>query len=181
MSAVVVAAILTTSGALAISVVGKVRTRSAFAAFADAITGLRVLPPPWSRPAAAASIAAEMLVLALLFWPGGASVGLAAAVLLFGAFALVLALAIRRGATVGCHCFGPTGAPVSRRHVIRSGFLSAVSFGALVGTIAQPATSLSRLDPPQLVLACVAAGLVVAALVWLDDLVWLLRGPTHAR
>ncbi|MEH1124893.1 MauE/DoxX family redox-associated membrane protein [Micromonospora sp. CPCC 206061] len=179
--AAVVAAILTVSGVLAISIIGKVRTRVGFHAFADAITGLQVISPRWSRLVAAASIAAETFVLALLVWPGGAPAGLAAAVLLFGAFAFVLARAIRRGSTVGCHCFGPTSAPVAWRHVIRSGFLAVASFGALLGTIALPAVSLGSLDPPQLLLALFVAGIVVMALVWLDDLTWLLRGATHAR
>lgn len=179
--AAVVAAILMVSGVLAISIISKVRTRAGFHAFADAITGLQVGSPRWSRPVAAASIAAETVVLALLVWPGGASVGLAAGVLLFGAFAFVLARAVRRGSTAGCHCFGPTSTPVARRHVVRSGFLAVASFGALLGTTALPAVSLGSLDPPQLLLALFAAGIVVVALVWLDDLTWLLRGATHAR
>lgn len=157
------------------------RTRAAFHAFASAITDLRVAPARWSRPVAVAAIAAETAVLALVLWPGGATVGLTAATLLFSAFAVVLARAIRRGATVGCHCFGPTSAPVAWRHVARSGFLAVTAIGALWGAFALPAVSLGSLDPPRVLLAFSAAGIVVMVLVWLDDLTWLLRGATPAR
>lgn len=177
----VVATILTISGVLAISIVSKVRTRGSFHAFADAVTGLQVVSPRWSRPVAAASIAAEAVVLGLVVWPGAAPAGLGAAVLLFGAFALVLAQAVRRGSTIGCHCFGPTSAPVAWRHVMRSGFLALAAFGAFLGTFAIPTVALASLDPPQFLFSIFASGMVVAALVWLDDLTWLLRGTSHAR
>nr|WP_243707211.1 MauE/DoxX family redox-associated membrane protein [Micromonospora sp. KC606] len=172
---------LTISGVLAISIFSKVRMRASFRAFADAVTSLQMISPRWSRPVATATIAAETVVLALVVWPRGAPVGLAAAVLLFGLFAVVLARAVRRESTTGCHCFGATSAPVAWRHVMRSGLLALASFGALLGAIAAPAMSLGSLDPPQLLLAVFTAGMVVAALVWLDDLTWLLRGATHAR
>ncbi|TDC43952.1 MauE/DoxX family redox-associated membrane protein [Micromonospora sp. KC213] len=177
----VVAAILAVSGVLAISIVSKVRTRASFHAFADAVTGLQVTAPRWSRPVAVASIAAETVVLVLVVWPGGAPAGLGAAVLLFGAFAVVLARAVRRGSTTGCHCFGPTSAPVAWRHVVRSGFLAVASFGAFLGTFALPTVALASLDPSQILLSIFAAGMVVTALVWLDDLTWLLRGAAHPR
>ena len=163
------------------SIVSKVRARASFHAFADAITGLHVISPRWSRPVAAASIATETVVLALVVWPGGALAGLGAAVLLFGAFALVLARAVLRGSTTGCHCFGPTSAPVAWRHVMRSGFLAVASFGAFLGTFALPTVTVASLDPPQLLLSIFAAGMVVTALLWLDDLTWLLRGASPAR
>ncbi|GLH98167.1 MauE/DoxX family redox-associated membrane protein [Phytohabitans aurantiacus] len=181
MDVAVVAAILTVSGVLAISIISKVRTRAGFEAFADAITGLRVSSARWSRPMAVAAIAAETVVLALVVWPAGAPVGLAAAVLLFGTFTVVLARAVRLGSTSGCHCFGPTSAPVAWRHVMRSGFLATASLAGLLGMIALPSVSLGSLDPPLILAAASAAGVAVVVLVWLDDLTWLLRGATPAR
>lgn len=177
----VVASILTLAGVLAISVIGKVRSRMSFHAFADAIAQLRVAPVRWSRPVAVASIAAEAAVLALVLWPGGTVIGLAAAVLLFGAFTVVLARAVRQGSTAGCHCFGPTDTPVAWRHVARSGFLAGTAAGALLGAITLPAISLRGLEPPHLILALSLAGFIVTTLVRLDDLTWLLRGASHAR
>jgi len=177
----VIATILMVIGVLAISVISKVSTPTGFRAFADAIVGLQVTSKRWSRPMAAASIVAETIVLACLAWPNGGTVGLAAAVPLFGIFTAVLARAVRQGSTVGCHCFGPTSASVSWRHVIRSGFLSVASFFAFLGATALPAVSLSVLGPPQLLLAISVAGILVVALIWLDDLIWLLRGTSQIR
>ncbi|RZT82972.1 methylamine utilization protein MauE [Micromonospora violae] len=181
MGVAVVTTILTLAGVLAISVIGKVRNRLSFQAFAEAITELRVSPARWSRPVAAASIAAEVAVLTLVLWPGGAAVGLAVAVLLFGAFAWALARAVRRGSAAGCHCFGPSETPVAWRHVGRSGFLAAAAAGALVGTVAHPGLSLAGLTPPQFILALALAGVIITTLVRLDDLTWLFRGAEHAR
>ncbi|MFI6780637.1 MauE/DoxX family redox-associated membrane protein [Micromonospora sp. NPDC050276] len=172
---------LTLAGVLAVSAIAKVRSRMSFRAFAEAIAELRVAPMRWSRPVAMASIAAEISVLALLLWPGSTIVGLAAAVLLFGAFTVVLARAVRRGSTAGCHCFGPTNTPVAWRHVVRSAFLASAAAGALIGTITLPAISPRSLEPPHLILALSLAGFIVATLVRLDDLTWLLRGASPAR
>lgn len=181
MNVAVVATILMVTGVLAISVISKVYAPAGFHAFAAAIVGLQVTSKRWSRPVAVASIAAETVTLACLVWPGGATAGLVAAVVLFGAFTGVLARAVRQGSTVGCNCFGPTSTPVAWRHVLRSAFLSIASLLALLGAIALPTVSFSSLEPPQLLLAISAAGIVVVALIWLDDLTWLLRGTSHMR
>ncbi|MET8526295.1 MauE/DoxX family redox-associated membrane protein [Micromonospora sp. NPDC005172] len=181
MSVAVIAAILMLAGVLAISIIGKVRRRSSFEAFADATAELRVTSTRWSRPVAAASITAEVGVLALLIWPGTAAVGLAAAVLLFGAFVIALAHAVRQGSTAGCHCFGPTSTPVAWRHVARSGLLAAAAAGALVGATTLPTVSLGMLTPAQFLVASTIAAFITTALVRLDDLTWLVRGVPQAR
>ncbi|WP_405426720.1 MauE/DoxX family redox-associated membrane protein [Micromonospora sp. NBC_00617] len=172
---------MTLSGVLAISVIGKVRNRESFNAFAEAITELQAASARWSRPVAAASIAAEIGVLTLVLWPASATVGLTAAVLLFAAFAIVLARAVRRGSTAGCHCFGPTNTPVAWRHVIRSAFLAGAAAGALPGAISLPTVSPAILEPSQFLVAVAIAVFVATALVRLDDLTWLIRGVPHAR
>ncbi|CCH16388.1 MauE/DoxX family redox-associated membrane protein [Micromonospora lupini] len=181
MGVAVIAAILTLAGVLAISVIGKMRNRLSFEAFAEAVTELRATSARWSRPVAAASIAAEAGVLALVLWPGSAVVGLAAAVLLFGVFTIVLAQAVRRGAPVGCHCFGPSDTPVAWRHVVRSALLAGMAAGALVAGLTLPAVSLTILEPPQFLVAFTIAAFIVTTLVRLDDLAWLLRGVPHTR
>lgn len=179
MRAVIATVMFLVIGVLAVSLISKVRGRGSFLAFADALAGMKVIPAGWARPVAGATIAAEAVVLALLVWPGGAVAGLAAATLLFGGFTAALFTAVRRGTTVGCHCFGATSAPVARRHVARSGFLLAASLGALCGALAVSTRPLSGMPAPQLLIALTTAAIVVVVLVRLDDLAWLFRGATH--
>ncbi|MEU0550771.1 MauE/DoxX family redox-associated membrane protein [Micromonospora sp. NPDC005979] len=181
MSVAVVAAILTLAGALAISIVGKVRNRASFETFAHAVSELRVTSTRRSRPVAAASITAEAGVLALVLWPETATIGLAAAVLLFGAFAVALTHAVRQGSTSGCHCFGPTSATVAWRHVVRTGLLAAAAAGALWGATTLPTVSLGMLPPAQFLVAFTIAAFVTTTLVRLDDLAWLINGVAHTR
>jgi hypothetical protein len=166
-------------GVLAVSVASKVRGRAAFRGFVGAVAGLRVVPSGWAVPVAVASVAFEVLVLLLVLWPAGPAAGLAAAGTLFGGFAVALAVAVHRGARVGCHCFGATETPVARLHVARAGSLALLSLGASAGALAAPAPSLAGLGGPQTLVALTVAGVAVVALVRLDDLAWLFRGTAH--
>src|SRR4051794_180089 len=97
MDVAIAAVIVTVIGVLAFSTIGKLRGRAAFHAFVEAIAGLQAIPARWSRSAAVAALLAETVVLVLLVWPATVTAGLAAATLLFGGFAVVLARAVRRG------------------------------------------------------------------------------------
>jgi hypothetical protein len=176
MRVVVTAVTFLIMGTLAISLIGKIRSRAAFSEFAAAVAGLRVVPEGWATAVAVGSVASEVFVLLLL--PVGPAAGLAAAAVLFAGFTTALALAIRRGARVACHCFGASQTPVAPRHVLRSGLLTALACGASVYSLAAAAPSLGGIEPPQMLVAVTAAGIAVVALVRLDDLVWLFRGTT---
>ncbi|MDI6097439.1 hypothetical protein QLQ12_02350 [Actinoplanes sp. NEAU-A12] len=163
------------------SLVSKSRTRAGFATFAGAIAEMGLVSVRGARPAAALSIAAEFVVLALLAWPAGAVPGLAAATVLFAGFTIALTVAVRRGSNAGCHCFGASSSPVARRHVFRAAGLCAVSAAAFGAAAVSSAVPLAGIGAAQALIAVAVAGIGVAALVWLDVLAWLLRGPASTR
>jgi len=115
----------------AVAAATKLRDTAGFGEFADSV---RDLAPPfvarWSRPLAGAVVALEVSVPGLLLVPATARVGLAVAGLLLTGFAVAIGAALRRGAGVACRCFGNTGVPVGRRHLVRTAvLLAAVGFG----------------------------------------------------
>ncbi|GAA3388435.1 MauE/DoxX family redox-associated membrane protein [Cryptosporangium minutisporangium] len=177
MRVVVATVALLVIGVLSVSLLSKLRSRAAFRAFADGLAALRVVPGRWAPALAGLSVAAEMAVVGALLWPGGTVVGLAGGAVLFAGFTVALSVAVRRRATVGCHCFGVTSAPVAPRHVVRSGFLAVTSLAAFCGAATTSSERLTGLPAAQLIAALAAAGILVAGLVWLDDLVWLFRRP----
>ncbi|MEV4282241.1 MauE/DoxX family redox-associated membrane protein [Actinoplanes xinjiangensis] len=176
MRVVIASIILLIAGVLAVSLVSKLRTRSGYTAFADALVAMGITTPRRAPQVAALSVTAELVVLATLVWPGGALPGLAAATVLFAGFTAALVVAVRRGSGASCHCFGASDSPVAWRHVVRAAGLGALSAGGFGGTVVLPAASLTGLGAAQALIAVAVAGAGVAALVWLDDLAWLLRG-----
>jgi hypothetical protein len=176
MRIVIAATIFLIVGVLAMSSISKLRDRAGFVAFADALVDMGLVPARWARPVAALSVTSEVVVAAVLLWPTGALPGLAAAAALFAVFTAGLATAVRRDARVGCHCFGVSSSPVARRHVLRGGFLCAVALGGLCATVATSANPLAGIGAPQMLAAAAVAAVGVAALIWIDDLVWLFRG-----
>ena len=179
---VVAMVIILIIGVLAVSLYSKVRTRAHLREFANAVAELRIVPVGWAGSVAAMAVAAEAVVLVLLAWPRSSVLGLAAATLLFGGFAIALSIALRRGTRVGCHCFGASNTPVSGRHVARSGALCVVALGALCCAFFLPDDPLTGLNPPTALVAVTGSGVIVSVLVWLDDVAWLFRGtPASGR
>lgn len=168
---------LLVAGVLAVSAYAKRGDRG----FAEAIAGMRLVPARHAVPVARLAVTAEVAVLLLLIVTRGGAAGLAAAALLFGCFTAALTVAVRRGARVGCHCFGAGSAPVAGRHVARAGFLCAAALLALTGVLVTGRAPLTGLDAPAVLAVAAAAAVTGAALIWLDDLVWLFRGATPAR
>jgi hypothetical protein len=168
-------------GVLGVSLAGKLRSRARLVAFRDGLVELRLVARRRAWVVAVVATSGEGLVLALLVVPGTVLVGLAGASALFAGFAAALRVAVSRGTTSGCHCFGPGSAPVSRRHVVRAAFLCALSLaGTVAGVVAPPGGYLDQSAPALLAVAA-GAGLVVLALVLLDDVVWLFAGRTTSR
>ncbi|MDG4828967.1 hypothetical protein O7627_06550 [Solwaraspora sp. WMMD1047] len=181
MRVVVTTVIFLIIGVLAVSLFTKIRGPGSFRGFVGAVAGLRVIPAGWAGPVAVVAVSAEAVVVGLLAWPAALAPGLAAATLLFGGFTATLLAAIRRGAQVGCHCFGASAAPVAVRHAVRSGFLAIAAAAAFCCVPLLPADPRTGLGASELLAALATAGVAVAVLVRLDDLVWLFRGPTPAR
>lgn len=154
---------------------GKVRGRRAFADFRRSVAEFRVLPPSWSGWAARATIAGEAGVLLLLALPWTVPAGFALAAGLLGAFTAAVALALRRGRTASCQCFGASAAPLSATHLVRNLALLAVCLTGLVGGAFPAAAASGR--PAGLALALSAGAAAALFAVRLDDVVALLAPP----
>jgi len=100
------------------SAAGKAR---AIGSFAETLETLVRIPARWSRHAAAAIAASELLVaLALIAGGTAAHRGMAAALAMFLAFTAVLLVALVQRQTVSCNCFGAGDHPISAWDVARN-------------------------------------------------------------
>ncbi|WP_433003598.1 MauE/DoxX family redox-associated membrane protein [Kribbella sp. CA-294648] len=146
----------------AVSLAGKLRGTGDFVEATRRLVPVRFAR--WDRPLSAAVAAVELAVIALLVFQPTASFVLAFGLL--AAFTVALAAALRRGETAPCHCFGPGGTPLGRRHLGRNAVLLSI---AALG-LAFPATS-----PPIAELLPAATIAIAAALLVIrfDDLVEL--------
>ncbi|MER7009630.1 MauE/DoxX family redox-associated membrane protein [Dactylosporangium sp. NPDC000555] len=158
-------------GVFAVSAIGKLRGRGALVAFTGAVRELTGLGSRPARVAAVATVAAESLVAVAVLVPAVHRVALACAVLLLGAFVLVLARVLRAGRAVACRCFGRGAAPVAARHVVRNVVLAALAGLALAADLlAGPAA----VEPAGLALCLLVAAVSVAFVALLDDIAVLL-------
>ncbi|WP_052852677.1 MauE/DoxX family redox-associated membrane protein [Streptomyces avicenniae] len=156
-------------GVLVVAVAGKLRDRAAFGEFAASIVELRLLPRRFSRAAARAAVGVETLTAGLLLVPATTSFAFALALCTMSVFAVAIILALRRGATAPCHCFGASVTPLGPVHVVRNTALAAVAACGLAGALTTPPT----LWPPHPgggLLALGAALVAVLLVVRLDDL-----------
>ena len=104
----------------------------------------------------------------LLLVPGPFAFVLGAGLL--AAFTAAIAIAVRRGRTAPCWCFGVSSTPLGRSHVARNLFLIAV---AVLGLAAAAAGGSAVTAAAALAAGCgVVAGLLVTRL---DDLMSLVR------
>jgi hypothetical protein len=128
------------------------------------------------RPAAALAVGVpvvEAATAALLLAPGrvAATAGAGLACALFAALSAGVAVAVRRGSTAHCQCFGGRGQRLSGDHVARNLTLTAL---AALAAVATASTGVPVIGLPAAV-ALVIAGLVAAAVVRWDDLALLAR------
>lgn len=154
----------------AVSAGSKLRSATAFRAFASWLGALPGLPA-LGRPMAAVLATAEAVTAVLLAvpWTGQAGLVLAAgllALLAAGTFAVA-----RTGVRTPCQCFGTSAAPLSARHVLRNVLLGAA---AAIGAACPGPVAAG----PAAVILCLDAGAFAALLVlFLDDLARFLAGP----
>jgi peroxiredoxin/uncharacterized membrane protein YphA (DoxX/SURF4 family) len=160
---------------LAVAGVAKLRDRASTRA---ALRGFGL--PGGLVPAGALVLpVAELLVAAGLLAPPTAFAATIVAGALLVMFTLAVAMAIARGRTVRCACFGASGAaPVGARTLVRNAALLGVAAVALAGGSAQDPVRLSSgLDPAGRV--ALGAGIVVLALVVAGG--WLIRELLRAH
>jgi hypothetical protein len=165
-------AVLIVAGVLAFSLVSKLRSATAFRRFGTGVEDLGVVPRRLARPAALAAAVGEAVTLALVVIPATTPLGLFLAGTVFAVFALILVRAIANGAATSCHCFGATKDKVSARHVARTSLLAVLAYAAGGLSLAAHASYLVP-DLPATIVAVAIAGTVVAAVVHLDELLWL--------
>lgn len=147
--------------------VSKVR---AFANFRQSVR--EMVPGRYVGVVATGIVAAESAC--ALAVPVSAVVGLIGCLGLLTLFCVGIVVLLGRGVSASCACFGASGAPLGRKHLIRNGFLAGV---ALCGLMSDAGGELH----PGGVLTAVFAGLIGAALlVAFDDLAELFM-PSTAR
>ncbi|MDQ0983884.1 MauE/DoxX family redox-associated membrane protein [Streptomyces sp. V2I9] len=162
------------AGVFLAAFVGKVRSAAAYREFAGSVVRLGLFPRRVSRVCAAVVVGVEFLVLVLLVPGRTVPAGFLAAVLLLGAFAAGIVLALRAGGSAPCRCFGASSAPLGRVHVVRNLILAVVGAGGLAAAV----TGAGAAWPPHaggVAVAGVAAVLGVFLVVRLDDLMSLFR------
>jgi hypothetical protein len=146
----------------------KLRSGGAFRTFRDWLGDLPV--PGADRQAgalAAAMAAAEVLIVVLVVLPWAVLAGFALAAATLGVFMAGTCLAIARGTTAACNCFGTRGARLGRRHVARDAGLLAVAMAGAGASYAHGAR------PAGVAVSVAAAAFLAVLIVFLDDVLSL--------
>lgn len=152
-----------------------------YTAFVASLRPMRLGPDRLVRPAAAAITATELAVAVGLGWailagfgvvPVGAVpvASLALAGLLLTVLTAGIALALHRGSEATCACFGATGRPLRRRHLVRNGLLIGV---VLAGLMMQTLAGHGTAPVGGAVVAVTGGAIVALILIRLDELVEL--------
>jgi uncharacterized membrane protein YphA (DoxX/SURF4 family) len=151
----------------AVSAFSKLRSRPAFSEFA---AWLNSLPVPLARghgmrgKAAHVIAAAEVAIVVLTAMPWTVRAGLALAAVVLAGFTAGTWLAVARGGSAPCRCFGASATPLSRRHVVRNALLCAAAVAGAIGAGAGG-------GHPAGTVVSIGIGLTVALfVVFLDDL-----------
>lgn len=152
---------------LGTAAVAKVREPGPFVAAVGAL-----VPRRMSKAVAWLVIGAELLAAVTCLVPVTLAFGLALAVVLFAAFALVAVRSARAPAPLPCACFGAVKASLGWPHVVRNALLTAVAGAGLVAVLAGgPGNAWSQ---PVLMILVAATALVLAAVaISVDHLIAL--------
>ncbi|MGP3956892.1 MauE/DoxX family redox-associated membrane protein [Nonomuraea sp. 3N208] len=146
-----------------VAVLGKMRGRSAFAGFRVSVRGLVPLGPRASTALSGAIVLAEGCVVVLLAIPGTVQVGLMLAGTVLAGFCAGIIRAMRSGSTTPCRCFGATGTPLGRRHLVRNtGLLALVAAGLVPGHTSP--------HPAGIALSVLVGAVLAAIVIFFDDL-----------
>lgn len=165
-------------GTLFVAIASKVLSRHGWELYVASIREIASQRFPYPRTVAACVVAVEVTCVALISLPATRSVGLAAAVAIFGAYSFALLAALRRGVVEPCRCFGSSSKyPLSMLEVLRNLVLIGVAaLGLLAGL--EPS---GRLAVASTVVTVGIALVAVAAVVFLEDLMWIWRDDGKGR
>ncbi|MEU4392781.1 MauE/DoxX family redox-associated membrane protein [Kribbella sp. NPDC023855] len=159
------------------SVVGKVRSRNAFAAFVRSVPAFGV-PRRLAGPVALIVTGAEAAVVCLLIWSlvaGGGAVGLWAATALMSVLTVSVVRAVLRADGARCRCFGSEDAVLGWLHVGRNAGLL-----LMAGGVALAGPGIATADSQSLLVAAPLGGLLALVVVRLEDLAVLVRSSSPA-
>ena len=112
----------------------------------------------------------EAAIAVLAAVPATARAGLLLAAAVLAALAAGVHVALRRGTSAPCRCFGTAAAPLGRRHVARNLLLGAAA--ATAAAAAGPA-----LAPAGIAVSLGAGAAAALAVVFLDDIAAVLGRP----
>ncbi|MEV4378059.1 MauE/DoxX family redox-associated membrane protein [Streptosporangium sp. NPDC049644] len=173
-----------TVAVFALSALSKVRSRKAFGEFLAATRTLLATSVRASQVSGTAArtagmmvVAAEVAITVLVALPSTARAGFGVAALLLLCFSVAIVATLRRGVRTECRCFGPSSAPLSRRHLVRNGVLLAVALGGLITAEGRG----ERVHPAGVAIAVGAALVAAALVVRFDDLADLFVTPANER
>lgn len=162
----------------AVAAVSKLRSRAAFSAFAETVSGLRVFDDRWVRPVAAAVALGEAFTAALMVAPRPlAATGFALAAVMLTAFAVIIVSGRQRGIRTRCRCFGAATATLGSAHVARNAALAVAASISAFGLVAAPQGSV---HPGGFAIAAVAGVALALLTLRLDDLIKLFESEPYA-
>jgi hypothetical protein len=164
-------------GIFVVSLAGKIRGRRAYASFRMSVIEWRVLSRRWSAAAAVGAVAGEAGVVVLLALPWAVWSGFVLAGVMLAAFTVGISLALRRGRTAVCRCFGASTTPLGMTQVVRNLLLLAV---CVTGAVGATVSSGPLRNLPGSAVALSAAATAVLFVVRLDDVLALLGPPVSA-
>ncbi|MFE3445685.1 MauE/DoxX family redox-associated membrane protein [Nocardia sp. NPDC059180] len=172
MSYVVLACRYVLVGVLLVSLVGKLRGRTAYAEFVAATATLLGDRDRMAKVLAPLTIMSEVAIVCALVIEPARRLGLVSAVVLMACFAVALGRAVRLGSARSCRCFGASTTPMGIRHVVRNLVLAAA---AVVGLALDLAVGPHRYELAGLAVIVPVVAACVVLTVRLDDLIDVLR------
>jgi hypothetical protein len=159
-------------GVLLLSAASKIRSISAFHEFAAATTSLLQVGPQRGRVLAAASIASELVVIALLVITKLVTAGFVVGGVLLVAYTVAIARALRRGVRTPCRCIGASSDPIHPSLLLRNaGLIVACTLGWVSTSQAGTSVALTAAFAASVTIAAFAVAIVAC----FDDLVYLAR------
>jgi hypothetical protein len=159
-----------------VALASKISSRDNYRRFVDSLEAMQVVPLSWAKPTAPVVVVLEIGVCALIVDPqqGSGIVGFLLAAGLLSAFAGGMLVSMRQGVQVACRCFGPSNAPIGRRHLARNVLLIA---SAVVGILVAAEGNSDQIHPGGAV-AAAGVGLLLAAIVATIDEIAALFGAS---
>jgi len=156
----------------------KLRSAAAFGAFRRSTRRLAILPERLVRPVAVLVVAGEATIVLLVATPAQVTglLGLVLAGALLTGLAVAIGIAVHRGTSTTCQCFGHSSTPLGVVHVVRNAALVVV---AVVAAVA--GTRGGGLEIGGALLAALTGALLGALVTVLDDLRQVLRPAPAPR